>query len=102
MEWHVHCLNSHKRCNNASRINSGIFQMPKTRIKKMKMTKPILLFALVAALVVGSTGKVLAHYDHDDKGWFDEHHHHHVFILHEGHRGYWDHDDHGVRVFINI
>jgi hypothetical protein len=65
-------------------------------------TKPILLLALATALIVGGAGKALAHYDHDDKGWFDEHHNHHAFIMHEGHRGYWDTDDHGVKIFINI
>jgi len=65
-------------------------------------TKSILLFALAMALIVGSAGQALAHYNHDDRGWFDEHHHHHAFIIHEGHRGYWDNGDHGARIWISI
>jgi hypothetical protein len=67
-----------------------------------KTTKPILLAALALAFIVGGAGKALAHYDHDDKGWYDEHHHQHAFIMHGGHRGYWDNDKHGDRIFISI
>ncbi|MCE0496342.1 MAG: hypothetical protein LV481_00135 [Methylacidiphilales bacterium] len=60
---------------------------------------PVILTVLLITL---SAGRTLAHYDHDDKGWYDEHHVHHPFIMHDGHRGYWDHDPNGVSVFINI
>ena len=66
------------------------------------ITKNLLSVVLVGILIVAGTGKSLAHYDHDDKGWYDEHHHHHSFIMHHGHRGYWDHDDHGAKIFISL
>ena len=59
---------------------------------------PTLLAVLFVAV---SAGRTLA-YDHDDKGWWDEHHVHHPFIEYNGHHGYWDHDQNGVRVFINV
>lgn len=65
-------------------------------------TKTLLFAALVAAFITAGTARSLAHYDHDDKGWFDEHHQHHDFIKHNGHRGYWDHDEKGSRIFIKI
>ena len=63
--------------------------------------KNLVLSTLVVLFIGVSAGRTLA-YDHDDKGWFDEHHHHHAFIQHEGHRGYWDHDKSGVKIFVNI
>jgi hypothetical protein len=65
-------------------------------------TKTIVLTLLTTAFLVAGAGRSLAHYDHDDKGWFDEHHHHHAFLMHNGHRGYWDTDDKGVKIFVNI
>ena len=56
---------------------------------------------LVALFIAVGAGRAMA-YDHDDKGWFDEHHHHHAFIQHNGHQGYWDHDKSGAQIFINI
>jgi hypothetical protein len=56
---------------------------------------------LVAALATISAGAASA-YDHDKTGWFDNDHHHHAFVRHHGHRGYWDHDRNGARVFITI
>ena len=67
-----------------------------------KTTNIILLVALVAAFILTSTGRSLAHYDHDKTGWFDEHHQHHAYIQHNGHRGYWDTNDKGVKIFVNI
>jgi hypothetical protein len=63
-----------------------------------KNLTPLILAVL---FVTVSAGRTLA-YDHDSNGWYDEHHHHHGFIHHHGHRGYWDHDNSGARVFINI
>ena len=68
----------------------------------MKTIQKNLLPSILAVLFIAvSAGRILA-YDHDDKGWFDEHHQHHPFIQHNGHRGYWDHDKNGVQIFINI
>jgi len=57
---------------------------------------------LAAVFITGSASLASAHYEHDSKGWFDEHHHHHDFVKYHGHRGYWDKDDHGAKVFIRI
>ena len=59
------------------------------------------LLAVMALLFAGTMGRTLA-YDHDDSGWFDNNHVHHAFVHHNGHRGYWDHDNSGARIFINI
>jgi len=68
----------------------------------MKTTYKNLLPSILAILFIAvGAGRVLA-YDHDDKGWFDSQHHHHAFVHHNGHRGYWDHDNSGARIFINI
>jgi hypothetical protein len=66
------------------------------------VNRSILLPLLVATLIIAGTGRSLAHYDHDDKGWVDGHHQHHPYIMHNGHRGYWDQDDHGAKIFISI
>jgi hypothetical protein len=58
----------------------------------------VLAFVVLAI----SASPAFAHYDHDKTGYFDEHHHHHDFVRHNGHRGYWDHNDSGARVFITI
>jgi hypothetical protein len=69
---------------------------------EMKNKTANLLPSMMAALFIAiGAGRVLA-YDHDDKGWFDSQHHHHSFVHHNGHRGYWDHDNSGARIFINI
>ncbi len=53
----------------------------------MKNTTKTALFAiLLVTFILAGAGRSLAHYDHDDKGWFDEHHQHHDFIQHDGHR----------------
>jgi hypothetical protein len=52
-------------------------------------------------LVAVSFGAASA-YDHDKTGWYDDNHHHHSFSHHNGHRGYWDHDKGGARVFITV
>jgi len=68
----------------------------------MKNTRKSLLPSLLALLfLAGGVGRALA-YDHDNRGWIDNHHRHHAFIHHGGHRGYWDHDHSGARVFINV
>ena len=64
--------------------------------------KTMVFSVLLGVFLIAGTARSLAHYDHDDKGWFDEHHNHHAFIQHNGHRGYWDHDDKGAKIFINI
>jgi hypothetical protein len=66
------------------------------------ISKTLTLLLLLATFLVAGAGRTLAHYERDDKGWFDANHRHHDFIQHNGHRGYWDHDDHGTLVFINI
>jgi hypothetical protein len=63
--------------------------------------KNLVCSILVVLFIAVSAGRTLA-YDHDDKGWFDEHHNHHAFIQHNGHQGYWDHDKNGAQIFINI
>ena len=57
--------------------------------------------ALVVLFIAVGASRTLA-YDHDDTGWFDNQHHHHAFIQHNGHRGYWNHDQSGAQIFINI
>jgi hypothetical protein len=66
------------------------------------ISKTLTLGLLLATFLVAGAGRSLAHYEHDDKGWYDEHHKHHDFIEHNGHRGYWDRDDHGAKIFITI
>jgi len=66
----------------------------------MKNSRKILFLGLVTLFVVSGAGRLMA-YDHDDKGWFDDHHKHHPFVEHNHHRGYWDQRN-GVKVFINI
>ncbi len=66
----------------------------------MKTSRKMLFLGLVASFIAVSAGRSMA-YDHDEKGWFDDHHKHHPFIYHNHHRGYWDQRD-GARVFINI
>jgi hypothetical protein len=61
----------------------------------------LLQSTLVVLFIAAGAARTLA-YDHDDKGWFDSQHHHHGFVHHGGHRGYWDHDNNGARIFINI
>ncbi len=69
-------------------------------MKNLKKTASSLL--LIATLLAVGASRSFAHYDHDDKGWYDEHHHHHAFIYHNHHRGYWDTDPNGVKIFINV
>ncbi len=64
--------------------------------------KTFLFATLLAVFVMAGTGRSLAHYQHDDHGWYDEHNHRHDFITYNNHRGYWDHNDKGVKVFIRI
>ena len=66
----------------------------------MKTSRYMLSLALVTLFIAMGASRTLA-YDHDDKGWYDDHHVHHPFIYHDNHRGYWDQHN-GVRVFINI
>jgi hypothetical protein len=68
----------------------------------MKNIKRNLLLSTLAVLFIAvGAGRALA-YDHDNSGWFDANHHHHAFVHHGGHRGYWDQDQTGARVFISI
>jgi hypothetical protein len=68
----------------------------------MKTIKRNLLLSTLAVLFMAvGAGRALA-YDHDDSGWFDAHHQHHPYDHHDGHRGYWDHDQTGARIFISI
>jgi hypothetical protein len=64
------------------------------------MKKTILFLGLTTLFVVVGGARSMA-YDHDDKGWIDDHHQHHPFIYHHHHRGYWDNRS-GARVFINV
>jgi hypothetical protein len=68
----------------------------------MKTIQKNILPSILAVLFIGVSASRTMAYDHDDKGWFDNHHHHHSFIQHSGHRGYWDNDKNGARIFINI
>ena len=68
----------------------------------MKTIQKHLLAILLAALFISVSANRTLAYDHDRSGWFDEHHNHHAFIHYNGHRGYWDHDRSGVRIFINV
>lgn len=61
-----------------------------------------LLPALLALLFITASAAPILAYDHDDKGWYDSHHHRHAFSHHNGHRGYWDHDNSGARIFISV
>jgi hypothetical protein len=63
--------------------------------------KTLIPSALAVLLITAGASRALA-YDHDNTGWFDEHHQHHAFIQNNGHRGYWDHDKSGAKVFISI
>jgi hypothetical protein len=63
--------------------------------------KNLLRLSLAVLFITAGAARTLA-YDHDDKGWIDSQHHHHPFVQHSGHRGYWDHDKSGAKVFINI
>jgi hypothetical protein len=68
----------------------------------MKNIKTYLLRSILVSLFIAvSAGRTLA-YDHDSNGWFDNNHHHHAFIQHGGHRGYWDQNQSGGRIFISI
>jgi hypothetical protein len=68
----------------------------------MKISQKNLLPAILAILfITGTAARTLA-YDHDDKGWYDNSHHHHPFVQHGGHRGYWDHDKGGAKIFITV
>ncbi len=62
----------------------------------------IVRLLLAVALIAASAGFASAHYDHDKKGWYDEHHQRHDFTKYHGHRGYWDKDDKGAKIFIRI
>ena len=57
---------------------------------------------IAAVLVAGSASFACAHYEHDDRGWYDSNHHRHAYTNYHGHRGYWDHNDSGARIFIRI
>jgi hypothetical protein len=64
--------------------------------------KSIILRSMLAIIFIAvAAGRTLA-YDHDSSGWFDSHHHHHAFTHHNGHRGYWDHDKGGAKIFITV
>jgi hypothetical protein len=64
--------------------------------------KSILLRSVLAVVFIALAASRTLAYDHDDKGWFDANHHHHAFIHHNGHRGYWDHDKTGAKIFITV
>ncbi len=69
----------------------------------MKSIQPLFTRSLlVAVLVAAGFGTASAHYTHDKKGWYDENHHRHAFVTHNGHRGFWDKNDHGIWAFISI
>lgn len=66
------------------------------------MKSLLLSSAIAAVLLFVGTGSSWAHYDHDHSGWYDEHHHHHAYTHYHGHRGYWDRNDSGARIWISI
>lgn len=68
----------------------------------MKLIHKNFLLSLIAILFAAASGGQALAYDHDEKGWFDKDHHHHPFVKHNGHRGYWDHDKNGTKIFINV
>ena len=68
----------------------------------MKFIQVNLIRSILAAVVLSASASVAMAYDHDDKGWFDDQHHHHSFTHHNGHRGYWDHDKSGAKIFITV
>jgi len=68
----------------------------------MKTIKKNLVPSILVVLFIAIGAARTLAYDHDNKGWFDSHHHHHPFVQHNGHRGYWDQDKGGSRIFINI
>jgi hypothetical protein len=68
----------------------------------MKFIQSLLVRSTLAALIVAVSAGAASAYDHDNTGYFDEHHQHHKFIHHNGHRGYWDHDKSGAKIFINV
>jgi hypothetical protein len=69
---------------------------------EMKFIQKHLLQSILAVLLVATGAGVAQAYDHDKTGWYDDHHHHHSFVKHNGHRGYWDHDKGGAKIFINV
>jgi hypothetical protein len=68
----------------------------------MKFIQVNLIRSILAAFFLSVGAGAAMAYDHDDKGWFDNQHHHHAFTHHNGHRGYWDHDKSGAKIFITI
>jgi hypothetical protein len=68
----------------------------------MKSIQSLLVRSTLAAFLVAVSFGAASAYDHDKTGWFDDNHHHHSFSHHNGHRGYWDHDKGGARVFITV
>ena len=68
----------------------------------MKLIQKNLIPSLLAVLFVAVAAGTAQAYDHDKTGWFDDNHHHHSFTHHNGHRGYWDHDKSGAKIFITV
>jgi hypothetical protein len=68
----------------------------------MEIIQKNLALSIMAVFFIAAGASRALAYNHDDKGWFDEHHNHHPFIQHNGHQGYWDHNKRGSRIFINI
>ncbi len=67
----------------------------------MKTRTSMLHLGLIALFVAVSISRSMA-YDHDKTGWIDDKHQHHPFITHDSHKGYWDKDKSGAKVFIKI
>jgi hypothetical protein len=65
------------------------------------MKKLFILGFLITLTSFGATRVLAYDYYHDDKHWYDGHGKAHVFVTHNHHHGYWDHQG-GARVFINI
>jgi methyl coenzyme M reductase alpha subunit len=68
----------------------------------MKFIQRNLLRSTLAVLFIAVGASRALAYDHDSNGWYDSNHHHHPYTHHDGHRGYWDQDQTGARIFISI
>ena len=65
-------------------------------------TRSIVLTALaLAAFGLTASANAYPHQPHGHDGYTDGNHHYHPYVMHQGHRGYWDQRS-GVQVWINV